>query len=350
MKKNYTIKTIAELAGVSKGTVDRVIHKRGKVSTKALERVNKVLDSIEYKPNPIAKSLKNNKLYNIAILLPEAEEDPYWLPCYEAIEQVEAEFSHFGIKLNKRPFIPKSAKSFKNALNQIITNKPDAILMVPLLSKEAENAAKKCIEAGIKVATFNNYIKNTKVDFAIGQNLFQSGRVAARLFHMLLGSKASVAILHIDEVFQNASHMQEKELGFKDYFLEKNQLEYNITVHNIKKEPDSSFDSTIQNFITSIDPVAGIFVTTSKSYYLADQSAKTLPKTLIVGYDLVEENILQLKKDHIAFLIHQDPKKQVALSLTHLIEYFLFGKPLQESITLPIDIINSENYIQYLNN
>ena len=61
MKKNYTIKDIAELAGVSKGTVDRVIHKRGKVSSKALEQVNKVLDQIEYKPNPIAKSLKNNK-------------------------------------------------------------------------------------------------------------------------------------------------------------------------------------------------------------------------------------------------------------------------------------------------
>ena len=44
MKKNYTIKDIAELAGVSKGTVDRVIHKRGKVSSKALEQVNKVLD------------------------------------------------------------------------------------------------------------------------------------------------------------------------------------------------------------------------------------------------------------------------------------------------------------------
>ena len=96
MKKNYTIKDIAELAGVSKGTVDRVIHKRGKVSSKALEQVNKVLDQIEYKPNPIAKSLKNNKVYNIAILLPDADNDPYWLPCYDAIKQVENEFSHFG--------------------------------------------------------------------------------------------------------------------------------------------------------------------------------------------------------------------------------------------------------------
>ena len=57
---------------------------------------------------------------------------------------------------------------------------------------------------------------------------------------------------------------------------------------------------------------------------------------------------VHLAHDKIAFLIHQDPKKQVYLSLTKLIEYFLFGKPLQESLSLPIDIINSENYPQYL--
>ena len=35
LMKKHTIKNIAELAGVSKGTVDRVIHKRGKVSQAA---------------------------------------------------------------------------------------------------------------------------------------------------------------------------------------------------------------------------------------------------------------------------------------------------------------------------
>ena len=47
-KKKYTIKDIAHLAGVSKGTVDRVLHKRGKVSKKSYQRVEKVLMDTEF--------------------------------------------------------------------------------------------------------------------------------------------------------------------------------------------------------------------------------------------------------------------------------------------------------------
>ncbi|MEQ8422636.1 MAG: LacI family DNA-binding transcriptional regulator, partial [Arenibacter algicola] len=47
IKEKYTIKDIAQMAGVSKGTVDRVLHKRGKVSKNAFEKVDKVLKEID---------------------------------------------------------------------------------------------------------------------------------------------------------------------------------------------------------------------------------------------------------------------------------------------------------------
>lgn len=43
--QNYTIKDIARMAGVSAGTVDRVLHNRGDVSEKSKEKVQKVLDA-----------------------------------------------------------------------------------------------------------------------------------------------------------------------------------------------------------------------------------------------------------------------------------------------------------------
>ncbi|MBP6356108.1 MAG: LacI family DNA-binding transcriptional regulator, partial [Paludibacter sp.] len=45
------IKDIATMAGVSEGTVDRVLHERGEVSEKSREAVQKVLDEINYSPN-----------------------------------------------------------------------------------------------------------------------------------------------------------------------------------------------------------------------------------------------------------------------------------------------------------
>ena len=40
------IKDIATLAGVSEGTVDRVLHNRGEVSAKSREAVTKVLEEM----------------------------------------------------------------------------------------------------------------------------------------------------------------------------------------------------------------------------------------------------------------------------------------------------------------
>ena len=43
MAKQIKVKDIAQMAGVSAGTVDRVLHKRGNVSAKSQEAVEKVL-------------------------------------------------------------------------------------------------------------------------------------------------------------------------------------------------------------------------------------------------------------------------------------------------------------------
>jgi LacI family transcriptional regulator len=65
-KKNYTIKDIARMAGVSAGTVDRVMHNRGEVSEATLKKVQKVLKEIDYHPNMFAIGFGSQKRYQIA--------------------------------------------------------------------------------------------------------------------------------------------------------------------------------------------------------------------------------------------------------------------------------------------
>ena len=57
----FTIKQIADMAGVSRGTVDRVIHNRYGVKPDVKERVEKILTEINYKPNVIAQALKRSE-------------------------------------------------------------------------------------------------------------------------------------------------------------------------------------------------------------------------------------------------------------------------------------------------
>ncbi len=56
--KKYTIKDIALLAGVSKGTVDRVIHNRGNVAKDVEKKVKHLLEELITNPILIARNLK----------------------------------------------------------------------------------------------------------------------------------------------------------------------------------------------------------------------------------------------------------------------------------------------------
>lgn len=46
-----TIKDIAVLAGVSRGTVDRVLNNRGSVNPDTARKINEVAKALDYKPN-----------------------------------------------------------------------------------------------------------------------------------------------------------------------------------------------------------------------------------------------------------------------------------------------------------
>ena len=346
--KKYTIKDIAELAGVSKGTVDRVIHKRGKVSQKALEKVNKLLEEIDYHPNPMARNLKNNKVYVICVVLPNPKEDSFWEPCIAGINQAIEEFKSFLVDIKVFHYSANSTKSFQDINNKVLSLTPDAVLLTPLFSKESIVIENNYKSAGIVVSTFNNRIdKNQTVSF-VGQDLYQSGRVGAKLMHMIAPKKSKLVICHIDETFNNASHMQKKEKGFRDYFEEIENNDY-ITLTLIANK--DNLKSALTDFLEEHKETSGIFVTTSKAFNIVEILQECDYGDLkVIGYDLLSENIDFLKRNIISFLIHQSPKTQTYLGLTYLIEHFLFNKEIPIKKLLPIGIVNSENLSTYLEN
>ena len=52
-----TIKQIAEICGVSRGTVDRVINGRGKVKEEKRALILQTMEKFGYQPNPAARAL-----------------------------------------------------------------------------------------------------------------------------------------------------------------------------------------------------------------------------------------------------------------------------------------------------
>jgi len=70
-KKRYTMKDVAARAGVTQPTVSHVINGTASISQDVKDRVNKVIEELDYRPNAIAKCLKTQKTNIIGIVIPD---------------------------------------------------------------------------------------------------------------------------------------------------------------------------------------------------------------------------------------------------------------------------------------
>ena len=114
-EKKVTIKDVAQMAGVSKGTVDRVIHNRGEVSAESLKRVLDVIDRIGYKPNVYASLLASRKHYRIVCLIPDFETGEFWEIAYKGIRRAYEECRDFNVTVDVVRYDQFRVDSFQQA-------------------------------------------------------------------------------------------------------------------------------------------------------------------------------------------------------------------------------------------
>lgn len=113
-----TMKEIAQLAGVSKATVSRVINNSQNVSPSLRKKVDKVLKETGYTPNLLAQELATKQTKLIGIILPrigvdvfskivegisaELKKEGYNIILASSKEQIEEEFNYFDIFQKKQ--------------------------------------------------------------------------------------------------------------------------------------------------------------------------------------------------------------------------------------------------------
>jgi LacI family transcriptional regulator len=347
--KKTRIKDIAALAGVSVGTVDRVLHGRGKVSDEALQKVQQTLKQINYQPNLLARTLGSRKTYRIVALLPDPALDDYWAQSDLGIAQASSEWSAFDIQVDALFFDLYDVNSFKRAAQQIYQLKPDGILIAPVFYKETLPFFDFCKASNIPFVLFNTNIPEAAPLSFIGQNLYESGRVGAELMLLAHPGPGSFAIIHSVEDEENAIHLLQKEKGFQQYFQQKDKKAYRLLTVKLTGLTEDKINHKLETLLA--DPqLKGVFLTTSSgtskiASFLERQNRKDIK---LVGYDLLKENILHMQKGTIDFLINQNPKRQALMGIQHLANYLLLQKPAPATCLFPLEIITRENLNSYL--
>ncbi|WP_266202386.1 LacI family DNA-binding transcriptional regulator [Pontibacter kalidii] len=350
MNKVVRIKDIAEKANVSTGTVDRVLHNRGRVAEDVRQRVLKIAEELNYKPNILARALVNNKIYHIAALIPDPAHDNYWQAPKAGIEKAEEELQQYGMRVTQFCFDPFNAESFVKEADKVASRSFDGILVAPVFYRQSLSYFSKWKRQGIPFVLFNTHIPNYEPLMYIGQDSYQSGFLAAKLLHYGSKEKGSFVVAHIEEDVANSSHLISKEQGFVDYFVTQ---ELESKYHTIQIDVQSSAQQTITQQLDKLfkanPDIRGVFVTNSKAFVMADYLAqRKLQQVDLVGYDLIEENLAHLNTNRINFLINQNPKGQGYWGILGLADHLIFKKKNNPIKYLPLDIITKENLHYYI--
>ena len=99
MSTQPTIKDVARLAGVSIGTVDRVVHNRGKVSAHNQQAVQSAIDSLGYRPSRIASALvKRRSNTKIGVCISDVESE-FWGEATRGVHLAREALLPFGVEV-----------------------------------------------------------------------------------------------------------------------------------------------------------------------------------------------------------------------------------------------------------
>ena len=275
-KERYTIRDIADMANVSRGTVDRVIHNRGTVSEEAAKKVQEVLEKINYEPNLIARSLKAHKDHVIAVVIPDYSDDYYWRQCANGIHRSEKEFRQFGIFLQYFEY-SKTPEDYNEKFSQAIALDPDAMLIAPVYYQDSLELFHRLEEKRIPYNLINTPIEEVAYHTFIGQDYRKSGRVAAQLMNALAPHDKKILVIHVEQHLENSTHLHENEQGFKEFYNDHN-ITQPIEVFTFKEAQQ------LNDLRTVLPGTAGIFMTTSKTYLLADHMREH-ENIKVIGYD-----------------------------------------------------------------
>ena len=348
-KSKIRIKDIAELAGVSEGTVDRVLHNRGEVSAKSREMVEKVLTEINYSPNLIARSLASKKSYRFVCLIPEHRKSDYWESVEQGFDLAAAEFIQYNIILEKRYFNQFDVATFSAVCDLICESLPDAVLMAPIFREETLRFTHILKENKIPFSFIDSMIEDADFLTYYGQNSFQSGYVAARLLLDDLPDNSKVIFLRTQRKGAVSNQTLARKNGFMKYIEDHELQSLELIVVEMNDNDEDANLKTLSEVFNNYHSVRAAITFNSKVYRLAMHLQNLNHSDVrLIGYDLLEENVKYLKQDVISFLIAQRPDKQAYFSVRDLCAELVFKQKVNKINYMPIDVLMKENIDDYL--
>jgi len=337
-----TIRNIAEAAGVSRGTVDKVLNNRIGVSDNVRAHVKLIAEELGYRPNPAGKALafqKNPICLGFILFMPE---DSIFRMLRRGAEAAGAEFADFGLSLEFAIMDRFTPEEQLRCIAHLEKKGVSGLILPPLQDLQIKKALASLHKKGVPVVTTNTDLPDSPRMCFVGQNLVTSGRVAGELMGRLLPDGGEVSILSGSSSIRA---LTERIQGFQDVlrerypYLEIVQIEEGI-------EDDVAGFAGVREICNNYPGLDGLYITGQGIQGACDALKELkLDRVKVVCFDAQPETGELLREGRVDFTITQDPYQQGYLPVKLLYEHFFMNrKPESDVYHTQLKIMTSENW------
>lgn len=345
MSERIRIKDIAAKAGVSAGTVDRVLHGRPNVSAKAREKVEKVLKEQNYRPNVYASALAYNKSYRFSMLIPKHDQVAYWEEIEQGARTAADARKVFNVTLDIVYYDRFDDASFLAQADKCIQGGSDGFVIVPVELEVTQSITDRLHEQGIPFVLLDSYMPDLRPLSFFGQDSFSSGYFAARMLMLLANKEQEIMLMKITKDGRVVSKQQDnREVGFRhymhDHFPSVKILSLELPFYGSRQE----YDSIFEKFFAAHPHIHHCITLGSKAHVLGEFLLRTNRRDVqIMGYDMVGKNAECLRQGSVSFLIAQHAYQQGYNCIDALFKAIVLKTKIQPVNYMPIELLTPEN-------
>ena len=347
--KHIRIKDIAEKAGCSIGTVDRVIHKRGKVAEEVRQRVLRIMEELDYKPNLNARVLAQKQALSIGILLPSFRKGDYWELPNKGIRDAISRFEAQGYRIHVLEKTYHGTEQFFRNGMALLKKDVDGIITNPVTFKESIRLMRAYFQHRVPVILIDSDIPGTPSLTFIGKDPTQSGATAGKLIHQItrhIRENKRIWVVNVSRKISQMYALLGRETGFMNFFYERElQDEYAFRTFDMEDQGrQSDFDIRLEEMIREGVPHA-IYVTGSRVHRIASslKKLKPEPRPLLIGHDLIQANRRGVEDESIDFIIEEEAHRQGYLAVESMIRSVILKEHVEKKQWMNLLIYTSEN-------
>lgn len=337
MAGKTTLIEIAQAAGVSLSTVDRVVNRRGGVSSAAEARVLEWASRLDLDRRIFRRHLRSLR---VAVMM-QSPRNPFYKGLRAAFLGINSNRTHLGIQFFFHYIDVNDIAATAGQFREVARSYDALIVTCPDDARLAD--ALQVISRRVPVVTLVTDVPNSGRIAYVGPDNRQMGRVAGELMGRFLGQSGGDVVIVLG--MQRMSGHEEREMGFRSVLRERFPVCTIVASLESGEDQERAGDVVYRALRRHAD-VRGLYNVSAGNLAIAKaiESLGLEHKIIIVTHEITPERRQLLRDGILDVVIDQNPKLEAQRVLDVLGRHFKRADhDLHFENYTPFDIFIREN-------